>query len=163
MPIIIPAQAQAAITARAPFAPFSKAFRRPFGPNLDHFLSRLTTSAAPIAQTAAIMGDILRMTMTYKRTTRGIIRCPPSRNTLLLLRISSLLNPRSPLFSASRWTAIRTVPKYRMAGINAARIIVVYGIPVISAMTKAAAPIIGGISCPPVEAPASTAPANWGE
>ena len=36
------------------------------------------------------------------------------------------------------------------------------GIPKFSAMRKAAAPITGGISCPPVEAEASTAAANSG-
>ena len=34
--------------------------------------------------------------------------------------------------------------------------------PIYSAIRKAAAPIIGGIICPPVEAAASTAPANSG-
>ena len=37
--------------------------------------------------------------------------------------------------------------------------IVEYAIPVISAITKAAAPITGGKICPPVDATASTAPA----
>ena len=37
---------------------------------------------------------------------------------------------------------------------------VMYGTPRLSAIRNAAAPIIGGISCPPVEAAASTAPAN---
>ena len=44
----------------------------------------------------------------------------------------------------------------------AAIIILEYGIPVISAIRNAAAPIIGGIICPPVEAAASTAAANSG-
>ena len=35
-----------------------------------------------------------------------------------------------------------------------------YGSPMYSDMRKAAAPMIGGIICPPVEAAASTAPAN---
>ena len=35
-----------------------------------------------------------------------------------------------------------------------------YGTPTISAIRKAAAPMIGGMICPPVEAAASTAPAN---
>ena len=37
-----------------------------------------------------------------------------------------------------------------------------YLIPVVSAIKNAAAPIIGGIICPPVEDAASTAPANSG-
>ena len=38
-----------------------------------------------------------------------------------------------------------------------------YGVPVSSAMMNAAAPRIGGVICPPVEATASTAEANRGE
>ena len=37
-----------------------------------------------------------------------------------------------------------------------------YGTPTKSAIKNAAAPMIGGIICPPVEAAASTAPANAG-
>ena len=37
-----------------------------------------------------------------------------------------------------------------------------YEMPIISAMIKAAAPIIGGMSWPLVEAATSTAPAAWG-
>ena len=42
--------------------------------------------------------------------------------------------------------------KYRIAGIIAACTILMYGIPRLSAIKNAAAPIIGGISCPPVDA-----------
>ena len=49
-----------------------------------------------------------------------------------------------------------------MAGIAAATTILMYGIPVNSAIMKAAAPITGGMICPPVEAAASTAPAKYG-
>ena len=52
--------------------------------------------------------------------------------------------------------------KYRIAGTMAAFTIVTYETPMLSAIRNAAAPIIGGISCPPVEAVASTAPANSG-
>ena len=57
---------------------------------------------------------------------------------------------------------IHTPAKYRIAGIIAALATSKYGIPMDSAIRKAAAPIMGGISCPPVEAEASTAPANSG-
>ena len=44
----------------------------------------------------------------------------------------------------------------------AAAATVVYGTLRNSAIRNAAAPMIGGISCPPVDAAASTAPANSG-
>ena len=44
-----------------------------------------------------------------------------------------------------------------------ARQTIMYGTPTMLAMMKAAAPIRGGIICPPVEAVASTPPANEGE
>ncbi len=50
-------------------------------------------------------------------------------------------------------------PGTRMAGTAAALMISMYGIPVISTMMKAPAPMIGGISTPPVEAQASVAAA----
>ena len=52
--------------------------------------------------------------------------------------------------------------KYRTAGRIARTIIFEYGTPTKSAIRKAAAPMIGGMICPPVEAAASTAPANSG-
>src|SRR5690606_1666156 len=52
--------------------------------------------------------------------------------------------------------------KYRMAGITAALAISMYGIPVNSAIKNAAAPMMGGIIWPPVDAAASTAAANSG-
>jgi len=45
----------------------------------------------------------------------------------------------------------------------AARQTLMYGTPTMSATMNAAAPMIGGIICPPVEATASTAPAKTGE
>ena len=45
---------------------------------------------------------------------------------------------------------------------TAARAMRPYGMLVNSAMRKAAAPMMGGIICPPVEAVASTAAANSG-
>lgn len=50
--------------------------------------------------------------------------------------------------------------KYRIAGMAAARQMERYGTPRISAMMKAPALMIEGMICPPVEATASTAPAN---
>ena len=44
----------------------------------------------------------------------------------------------------------------------AASAISMYGMSSISHMTNAAAPMIGGMSCPPVDEAASTAPANSG-
>ena len=52
--------------------------------------------------------------------------------------------------------------KYKMAGRIALTATLAYGIPMYSAIKKAAAPMIGGMICPPVEAAASTAPANSG-
>src|SRR5512145_3085946 len=48
-----------------------------------------------------------------------------------------------------------------MPGMAATLIISKYGIPVISDMTKAPAPITGGMIAAPVEAAASTAAAMW--
>ncbi len=50
--------------------------------------------------------------------------------------------------------------KYSTAGRMARTAIWLYGSPVNSAIKKAAAPMIGGMIWPPVEAAASTAPAN---
>ncbi len=50
-----------------------------------------------------------------------------------------------------------------MEGRRAALTTAIYPTPVRSAMMKAAAPMIGGMSCPPVEAQASTAPAKGAE
>ena len=49
-----------------------------------------------------------------------------------------------------------------MAGTNAAIIMFIYAISVISAITRAAAPITGGIIWPALEAVASTPPAKAG-
>ena len=55
---------------------------------------------------------------------------------------------------------IQTVKKNKIAGGNEAMIILLYGIPVNSTITKAPAPIRGGIICPPEDATASTEAAN---
>ena len=68
--------------------------------------------------------------------------------------------PLSPVLPASKWTITATPRKYRTAGITAALQISIYGIPRVSAMMKATAPMTGGMICPPMEAVASTAPAN---
>src|SRR4030042_6065031 len=52
--------------------------------------------------------------------------------------------------------------KYNKAGMIAAFATSIYGIPNDSAIKNAAAPITGGIICPPVDAAASTAAANSG-
>ena len=69
-------------------------------------------------------------------------------------------SPFNPNFFASRWTVIKIPVKYKTAGMIAAFTIVIYGSPKLSAIRNAAAPIIGGINWPPVDAAASTAPAN---
>ncbi len=51
--------------------------------------------------------------------------------------------------------------KNRIAGTAAALMISRYGIPVISIMMKAAAPMMGGANWPPVDEAASTAPAKF--
>ena len=50
--------------------------------------------------------------------------------------------------------------KYKIAGMAAALAISMYGRFRNSTMTNAAAPMIGGMICPPVDAEASTAAAN---
>src|SRR5690625_4915170 len=57
---------------------------------------------------------------------------------------------------------INSETTYATAGMIAARAISLYGIPVISAIINAPTPIIGGITCPLVEATASIAPACSG-
>ena len=73
---------------------------------------------------------------------------------------SSFGIPESPSFLASRCTAIKIPAKYRIAGRIALTIICEYETPTKSAIRNAAAPMIGGMICPPVEEAASTAPAN---
>ena len=70
--------------------------------------------------------------------------------------------PRSPSFFASRCTEMKMPVKYKMAGRIALTATLAYGIPMYSAIKKAAAPMMGGMIWPPVEAAASTAPANSG-
>ena len=52
--------------------------------------------------------------------------------------------------------------KYKIAGRIALTATCAYGMPMYSAIRNAAAPMIGGMIWPPVEAAASTAPANSG-
>ena len=61
---------------------------------------------------------------------------------------------------ASKCTPNHTPKKYNTAGMIAALTISMYGMPTNSAIKNAAAPITGGINCPPVDAAASTAPAK---
>ena len=56
---------------------------------------------------------------------------------------------------------IHIVRKYMTAGISAAMAMVEYPTPKVCAIKNAPAAMIGGIICPPVDATASTAPANW--
>ena len=64
-----------------------------------------------------------------------------------------------PLLRACRCTTNSTEAKNSSAGIRPARMMLTYAVPTISAMMKAAAPMTGGMICPPVETTASMAPA----
>ena len=70
--------------------------------------------------------------------------------------------PFRPSFFASRCTEMKMPVKYKIAGRMALTATCAYGMPMYSAIRNAAAPMIGGMIWPPVEAAASTAPANSG-
>ena len=74
----------------------------------------------------------------------------------------SLGRPFRPRRLASRWTLIQMPTKYSSAGMTATTMSCRYGTPTVSLMRKAALPMTGGMIWPPVEAAASTAPANSG-
>src|SRR5690554_861447 len=63
--------------------------------------------------------------------------------------------PRMPNFFASKWVPMKMPEKYKIAGMTAAAMIVAYDTPKYSIMMNAAAPMTGGMICPPVEADAS--------
>ena len=92
--------------------------------------------------------------------TSGISRYPWRMNRGTNFGRSSLAIPFKPSRLASRCTVIKIPVKYKSAGKMARMAISLYWTPTISAIRKAAAPMIGGMICPPVEAAASTAPAN---
>ncbi len=69
--------------------------------------------------------------------------------------------PRMPFFLASKCTWQKTPKKCMKAGTIAARMTVWYGTFRYSTIRKAAAPMIGGVIWPPVEAVDSTAAAKW--
>ena len=66
-------------------------------------------------------------------------------------------------FLDTRCATIYAAPKYASAGNTEAAAIRMYLTPKISAIINAPAPIIGGISCPPVDATDSKEPASSGE
>src|SRR5690625_60955 len=70
--------------------------------------------------------------------------------------------PLMPVRLASKCTEKKTPRKYSSAGTMAMTMISLYGIWVYSAMMNAAAPMIGGMIWPPVEAVASVAAATCG-
>src|SRR5699024_2064974 len=76
---------------------------------------------------------------------------------------SSTGRPWSMFFLASKWTDRKAPRKYSRAGITAMIMTSLYVMSgIFWAMIKAAEPIIGGISWPPVEAVASVAAATCG-
>src|SRR5699024_10146394 len=76
---------------------------------------------------------------------------------------SSTGRPRSMFFLASKWTDRKAPRKYSRAGITAIMMTSLYVMSgIFWAMIKAAEPMIGGISWPPVEAVASAAAATCG-
>lgn len=72
------------------------------------------------------------------------------------LGISSFVSPRSPSRLASKWTCMNMPKKYRKAGKMPAMAICWYGMPRNSIIRNAAAPMMGGVICPPVLLAAST-------
>ena len=70
------------------------------------------------------------------------------------------VSPRSPRCLASKCTCMNTPKKCMNAGTIAAMMIVWYGRFRNSIIRNAAAPMIGGVICPPVDDAASTAPAK---
>src|SRR5690625_2330326 len=71
-------------------------------------------------------------------------------------------NPKIPNRFASKWVPIKIPVKYNTAGIAAASMMVEYATPKYSIIINAAAPITGGMICPPVDADASVPAANSG-
>ena len=93
--------------------------------------------------------------------TSGISVGQRLRKLSFTLGNSSAVNPRKPVRFASKCTCQNTPKKCMKAGTMAAITIVEYGKPKNSIIRNAAAPMIGGVICPPVDAAASTAPAKW--
>ena len=93
-------------------------------------------------------------------TITGRIMYQPSLMSCLATGRCSFGRPRRPRLSASKGTFVKMPVKYSSAGIQAASAIVPYEQPMYSVMMNAAAPITGGMICPPVDAVASTAPAK---
>jgi hypothetical protein len=100
--------------------------------------------------------------MTQTSRISGITVGQPSRTVGQSFGISSSVMPRRPRRLASKCTCTKTPQKCIAAGTAAAISSVVSGISRNSIMTKAAAPMIGGVICPPALAAASTAPAKCG-
>ena len=90
----------------------------------------------------------------------GMKKFQPSFKTGQTDGISSSSMGLSPIFLARRCTKNATLRKYRTAGMMATPTMVRYGIWVHWLMMNAPAPMIGGMSWPPVDAAASTAPAK---
>ncbi len=92
--------------------------------------------------------------------TSGIAVGQPRLTTSSGFGSSSGRKPRRPERLASKCTCMKTPKKCMKAGTIAARMIGWYGIDRNSTIRKAAAPITGGVICPPVEAVDSTAAAK---
>jgi hypothetical protein len=97
---------------------------------------------------------------TISSTASGIAVGQSRRMTSRATGSSDRGRPRKPCFLASKWIWQNTPKKCMKAGTIAARMIVWYGTARYSTIRNAAAPMIGGVICPPVAAAASTAPAK---
>ena len=93
-------------------------------------------------------------------STSGISVGQRLRKLSFTLGNSSAVSPRNPVRLASKCTCQNTPKKCMNAGTIAANTIVEYGKPKNSIIRNAAAPMIGGVICPPVDAAASTPPAK---
>ena len=82
-------------------------------------------------------------------------------NDCLSFGISASVSPRRPSRLASKCTCMNMPKKYRKAGKMPAIAICWYGMPRNSIIMNAAAPMIGGVICPPVLLAASTPAAKW--
>ena len=158
-PATSPAIAQATATVITPLPPASRASRIFFKFILSSELNNPTIMLIPIATVAENCIVYIFVETKITRIINGNNKYIFG-NKFFNFGNSSFGIPFKPNFLASRWTAIYIPTKYNTAGKIAFNATSEYGIPIYSAIKNAAAPIIGGMICPPVDAAASTAPAN---
>ena len=160
-PAMTPAIEQATATVMVPLPPASRASTILAKFSWLSLFIRPTAIAATMDSAAAFcMEAVLKLTRTMSSTmgsSRYIFETSCLPGTISLREM-----PFRPSFFASRWTAMKMPAKYRKAGRMALTAMVLYGRFTYSAMRKAAAPMMGGMIWPPVDAAASTAPANSG-